>query len=167
MSYTIKINTFDELVICLEGKPAVVLGLAYRVRIDEMHTVTAAAVRKGGKNPADYFAVNGRPVRNTVRAEAERLMAEARAAYAASPAGLREARNAIASRLSAAEFAAADTRTSNFHRFDTGAGMGRNEYDAKAKAARSDLVAFDAAHPEIFEAIQAENSASVERNFWN
>lgn len=167
MSYTIKINTRDELVISAVGKSDMVLGLAYGVRIDEMHPTTAAAVRKAGANPADYFAVNGRPVRNTVRAEAERLMAEARAAYAASPEGLRAARTALTERIRCASAAAADTRTSNFHRFDTGAGMGRNQFDAKAEAARVELAAFDAAHPEINSAIEAENAASVERNFWN
>lgn len=167
MSYTIKINTRDELVISAAGKSDMVLGLAYGVRIDEMHTVTAAAVRKGGKNPADYFAVNGRPVRNEVRAEAERLMAEARIAYAASPEGLRAVRTALTERIRSAEGAAADTRTENFHRFDTGRGMGRNEYDIKASTARAELSAFDSAHPEIWAAIEAENTASVERNFWN
>ena len=167
MSYTIKINTRNELVIAAAGKPDMVLGLAHGVRIDEMHPTTAAAVRKAGANPADYFAINGKPVRNAVRAEAEQLMAEARAAYAASPAGLRAARTTLTERIRCASGAASDTRTANFHRFDTGAGMGRNGYDAKAEAARAELVAFDAAHPEIRAAIEAENAASVERNFWN
>ena len=167
MNYSIKINTRNELVISAAEKADMVLGLAYGVRIDEMHPVTAAAVRKAGANPADYFAINGKPVRNTVRAEAERLMAEARAVYAASPAGLRVARTALTERIRCASGAASDTRTRNFHKFDTGAGMGRNGYDAKADAARAELAAFDAAHPEILAAIEAENAASVESNFWN
>lgn len=167
MSYTIKINTRNELVISAAGKADMVLGLAYGVRIEEMHPTTAAAIRKAGANPADYFAVNGKPIRNSARAEAERLMAEARAAYAASPAGLRAARTTLIERIRCASGAAADTRTSNFHRLDTGHGMGRNEYDKKAEAARTELADFDAAHPEILGAIEAENAASVERNFWN
>jgi hypothetical protein len=166
-TYAVKINTRNELVISAAGKADMVLGLAHGVRIDEMHPTTAAAVRKAGANPADYFAVNGKPVRNAVRAEAERLMAEARAAHAASPAGLRAARTAITERIRCASGAAADARTANFHRYDTGRGMGRNEYDAKAEAARVELAAFDATHPEVIAAIEAEVAASVERNFWN
>jgi hypothetical protein len=166
-NYSLQINTRNELVISAAGKADMVLGLAYGVRIHEMHPTTAAAVRKAGANPADYFAVNGKPVRNSVRAEAERLMAEARAAYADSPAGLRAARTTLTERIRCASGAAADTRTENFHRYDTGAGMGRNGYDAKAEAARAELIAFDAAHPEIKAGIEAEKTESVARNFWN
>lgn len=165
--YTLAINARGEIEIRSAGKTNVI-GLPHRIGMpDSLPAFAVEMIRKAKANPSDYCWCGGRAVRNTHRAELEKIISAGRAAYALTPEGLRDARRSLTDRIRYAFAEASDTRTSNFHRFDTGAGMGRNQYDAKAEAARAELVAFDAAHPEVKVAIEAEKSEAAERNIWN
>jgi hypothetical protein len=166
-TYSLQINSRGEIEIA-SGDKRNVIGLPHRIGMpDSLPAFAVEMIRKAKANPADYCWCGGRAVRNTHRAQLETMIADGRAAYALTPEGLRDARRALTDRIRYASAEASDTRTRNFHRFDTGAGMGRNEYDAKAEAARAELAAFDAAHPEIKAAIEAEKAEAAERNFWN
>lgn len=165
--YTLAINARGEIEIRSAGKTNVI-GLPHRIGMpDSLPVFAVEMIRKAKANPSDYCWCGGRAVRNTHRAELEKMISDGRAAYALTPAGLRDARTALTDRIRYASAEASDTRTRNFHHFDTGAGMGRNEFDAKAEAARAELAAFDAAHPEIKAAIEAEKAEAAERNLWN
>ena len=167
-TYSLQINSRGEIEIAC-GDKRNVLGLPHNLAMptSKLPKVHADMLRKAKVNPSDYCFCGGRVVRNTHRAELEKMIGEGRAAYASTPEGLRDARRSLTDRIRYASASASDLRTRNFHRFDTGAGMGRNEYDAKAEAARAELAAFDAAHPEINAGIEAEQAAAVERNRWN
>jgi hypothetical protein len=165
--YSLQINKRGEIEIA-SGDKRDVIGLPHRIGMpDSLPAFAIEMIRKAKANPADYCWCGGRAVRNTHRAALVAMITDGRATYSITPAGLRDARAALSDRIRFASDAAADTRTENFHRYDTGAGMGRNGYDAKAEAARAELIAFDAAHPEIKAGIEAEKTESVARNFWN
>jgi hypothetical protein len=108
------------------------------------------------------------------RAEGDKVRAAevaARAAWEASPAGQRAAlvaeRRALASRLAGAREAAAFHAERAWERGDEAAGVARARDDAAVRAARAALMAFDAAHPEVVAALEAERAERAERSAWN
>lgn len=55
------------------------IGEAWRLRPAQLSRAAADALRRVGKDPAAYFALNGIPIRNSVREQAIRLLVAARA----------------------------------------------------------------------------------------
>jgi len=106
------------------------------------------------------------------RAEGEQIRAAAeaaRAAWDASPAGqhakLVAERRWLADCLAGAREAAAFHAERAWERGDEEAAVIRE--DAAVRAARAELLAFDARHPEIVAEIEAERSARAARSVWN
>jgi len=77
--------------------------------------------------------------------------------------GLREQRENLVSRWQGSMEEADRIRTRNFHKYDTGHGMGKNDWDVRADEARGALRAFDAAHPEVKARIEQEKSEAAQR----
>jgi len=106
------------------------------------------------------------------RAEGEQIRAAAeaaRAAWEASPAGqhakLVAERRWLADCLAGAREEAAFRADRAWERGDEEAGVDRE--DAAVRAARAELLAFDARHPEIVAELQAERAERAERSAWN
>lgn len=155
-------------------------GKPVEIRISTYCEHVALSAKVGGKRfYGQLIAKRGLPSGAThaigpvcLAAEEAARVAEAVAAYeAADPeiaaAKLRAERDAIVGRIAGAREAAEHAREQAWERADDRAGVSENEYDARAKAAHIDLAAFDAAHPEVAAAIEAEKKAAVERNLWN
>ena len=165
-AYSLEINSRGEIEIVTPAKRTVI-GLPHNIGMPQpIPEYAEEMIRRAGANPEDYFWCGGRAIRNTHREQMESMISSGKAAYRLTPAGLREYRSFLTERIRCASAAAADERTANFHRFDTGEGMGRNAYDEKAETARAELASFDAEHPEILAAIDAEKAEAIERNFW-
>ncbi len=161
MNYNIELRAGHLVIVAAKEKD---LGCAHRLGCDdEIPAIYQAQLRKQGAELANYFWCGGYPVRVTHRVICEQLIAEARATFAASPEGLREKRDSLSRGIGYARTSAEELRTRNFHKYDTGRGMGRNDYDSKAEALSAELRAFDAAHPEVLVAIEVEKAAAHER----
>lgn len=103
-------------------------------------------------------------------AEAAPILAEIdrrRDAYAASPegraAGLRSEREALVAAVDGAIEDQADAYDRAHDRQDAAAEIIRREHQPAVDAARAALAAFDAAHPEVADAIRAERMARADR----
>lgn len=105
----------------------------------------------------------------TAEAGRQAIYEAERAAFAASPAGqrqaLRDQRSALAATLNAAA-AETDATFARMHDAqDAGAWAVKVENERHVTAAREALAAFDAQHPEVLTAIRAERSADYAQSF--
>jgi hypothetical protein len=123
----------------------------------------AVGIRKMGKNPADYFAVNGTVIRKTHQGIALQIIADATAEYENSPEGLRHQRESLLDSIRGYEDTAYRLRDRSWERGDEPGGVLPNRHDAYAESARVALRAFDTAHPEIKAAIEKEKREATER----
>lgn len=79
---------------------------------------------------------------------------------------LREQRRLLATDVAAYADAGDNHRSRAWERGDERGGVSENEWDAKASAARQALRDFDAAHPEIIAAIDAERQRAADEAMW-
>ena len=171
MNSTNSLSTIsDDYSLTREGTKLIITSAGRRIetgavyaRAANLPKFLADGLRKMGKNPADYFAVNGTVIRKSHQGIALQLIAEATAEYESSPEGLRHKRESLLDDIRGNEVSARQLRNRNWEKEDEAGGVLSNNHDTAAESARAALHAFDAAHPEVKAAVENEKREAVER----
>lgn len=160
----------DDYSLTREGTKLIITAGGRRVetsaaygRVANVPKFLADGLRKTGKNPADYFAVNGTVVRKSHQGIALEIIAAATAEYESSPVGLRHKREFLLDDICGNEVSARQLRNSNWEKEDEAGGVLPNNHETAAESARAALHSFDAAHPEVKAAMESEKREAAER----
>lgn len=144
-------------------------GKRIEVGICSPITLAAAGIALPVQHRGKYTHVLGNICLTSPEAAALEEMAQAaRAAHDLTPAGLREQRDRL---VEAIGYALDDWHETHQRAVEQMSATGTTRIDADAKEpavveARQALAAFDAAHPEIAQLVEADRIATVERAMW-